>query len=181
MKGLITCFEDFSNVSENSSRLIVEKLGLPYQILPVSFKNCDQSLPTDLDFIIQVGVAASRNKITIERYAHNLAHSPLQTDNDGHCPQHEVIIANAPTAIETNFSPALIDEINGSWEWSLSAGSYVCNALYFKALYRMPKTKVIFIHVPHHLKSDDPAQSLNEGRELLLDAWAKITENKKAR
>ncbi len=71
MKGLITCFENFDGVSDNTSKKVVESLGLPYLNLPVSFDRCDASLPDDLDFIIQVGVAASRSEITIERYAHN--------------------------------------------------------------------------------------------------------------
>ena len=178
MKALMTCFEDFSNVKDNTSRLCVETLGIPYQILPVSYKSCDQTLPTDLDVLIQVGVAASRDKISIERYAHNLMHAPTQSDNDGYVASHEVILSHAPSALETRIDVNLIEQINGEWEWSLSAGSYVCNALYFKSLFRFPKTKILFIHVPHHLKASNPEAELKKIRTFLLEAWTKITENK---
>lgn len=177
MKALITCFEDFSNIQENSSRLAVEALGLPYQILPVSFERCDQTLPKDLDLIIQVGVAASRENISIERYGHNLAHSPGQSDNDQVSPIQQRLIKEGPAAIETNVSIDIIDSITGNWTWSLSAGSYVCNALYFKTLYRMPQTKSLFIHIPYHLSSPSPQQSLEDSRNFLLNVWNKLCLN----
>lgn len=174
MKGLITCFEDFSNVSENTSRLLVEKMSLPYKVLPVTFAGCDRDIPEDLDFLILVGVAASRSKITVERYAHNLNHSPIQPDNNGHKPIHEVICPEGDIALKTQIDPNKIDQIEGNWEWSTSAGSYVCNALYYKCLYHFPKTKTIFIHVPH----DNSQQALKAGRDFLLQVWTKIAENK---
>lgn len=181
MKGLITCFEDFADVRDNTSRLVVEKLNLPYKVLPVSFERCDHELPDGLDVLIQVGVAASRSKITIERYAHNLQHSATQADNDDQKPIHQEIYKGAPAAIETNINPKLFDDLPGLWEWSLSAGSYVCNALYFKSLYRLKNTQIIFIHIPHHLKANDPQQSLIESQEFILNVWSKITKNKEAR
>lgn len=174
MNGLITCFEDFSNVSENTSRLLVEKLSLPYKVLPVTFKDCDHDIPHDLDFLILVGVAASRSKITVERFAHNLNHSPVQADNNGYRPIHESIVANGPLALASTVSPLLMDQIKGAWDWSTSAGSYVCNALYYKCLYRFPQTKIIFIHVPH----DNSETALKHGREFLLNVWTKIAKNK---
>lgn len=176
MKGLITCFEDFSNVSENTSRLMVEKMSLPYKVLPVTFEDCDHDIPHDLDFLILVGVAASRSKITVERYAHNLNHSPIQPDNNGHKPIHEAIFADAPVALASTVSPQTIDKIEGQWDWSTSAGSYVCNALYYKCLYRFPQMKIIFIHVPH----DNSETALKAGREFLLNVWTKIAEDKVA-
>ena len=167
MKGLITCFENFDGVSDNTSKKVVESLGFPCLALPVSFERCDGPIPDDLDFIVQVGVAASRNEITIERYAHNLAHSPVQPDNDGKKPLHQVIAKNSPVALETNVEIDLIDTIPGKWSWSLSAGSYVCNALYFKSLLRFPKAKIVFIHIPYHLKQERPEASLKESADLI--------------
>lgn len=167
MKGLITCFENFDGVSDNTSKKVVESLNLPSLVLPVSFNRCDQSLPQDMDFIIQVGVAASRSEITIERYAHNLAHSPTQPDNDGQKPVHQRIVQHAPLALETNIEVNLLDTIPGKWSWSLSAGSYVCNALYFKTLLNLPNTKTVFLHIPYHLKMDDPEKSLQHSAQLI--------------
>lgn len=163
MKGLMTCFEDFSNVSENTSRLIVEGMSAPYKILPVTFEGCDRDIPDNLDFLILVGVAASRSKITVERFAHNLNHSPIQPDNNGHKPIHEQIDTAGAVALTTSIPPQLIDPIEGSWEWSTSAGSYVCNALYYKCLRRFPRTKTIFVHVPH----DNSQIALKNGRDFL--------------
>ncbi len=152
MKINFTCFEDFSHVRDNTSRLIVESLGYPYQTLPVSFDRCADGVNYDCDTLIHVGVAASREKISVERYAHNLAHSPIQADNDKFFPHHQKIIAGAPLALETTVPSHLIDQLNGDWEWSLSAGSYVCNALYFKSLWHLHQsnTRCLFVHVPYH-------------------------------
>tara|TARA_R110000868_G_scaffold306986_4_gene568440 strand:- start:110 stop:643 length:534 start_codon:yes stop_codon:yes gene_type:complete len=177
MKGIITCFENFDSISDNTSKKVVESLALPNLVLPVSFKRCDESLPGNLDFMIQVGVAASRNRITIERYAHNLAHSPVQADNDGQKPLNDQIVTTAPIALETNFDFELIDSVEGNWDWSLSAGSYVCNALYFKTLHRFPKMKTIFVHIPYHLSQPDQQASLEQSAKLIKELWLKITSN----
>jgi pyrrolidone-carboxylate peptidase len=138
----LTCFEDFQGIKENTSRLVVQSFKLPHQVLPVSFNRCGQNLKTDFDFLIQVGVAASRREITIERYAHNLAHSPGQADNDSLAPTRQKIIENAPLALETTIDVGQLDQLQGDWQWSLSAGSYVCNALYFKTLWGLKKKPV---------------------------------------
>lgn len=177
MKIAFTCFEDFSDIDANTSRLIVEQLKYPYQILPVSFNRCDNEITLDADAIIHVGVAASRARITVERYAHNLAHSPIQPDNDGHKPIHQKIMTSAPVALETTIPVALIDQIKneGLWEWSLSAGSYVCNALYFKSLWQRQQngTKIIFVHVPYHRTHPD---SIEKGIEFLNELATKLQD-----
>lgn len=171
MKGLITCFEDFSSVTENTSRIVAQKLNLPYKVLPVSFSECDKPLSDNYDFIIELGVAVSRDIVTIERFAHNLAHSPLQADNDARQPKHERIIDQADLCLETQVDHTLIDQIGGKWQWSYSAGSYVCNALYFKSLWSLKKTKVLFIHLPYHLNQTDSVKAIDEYCSIVLDAW----------
>ena len=178
MKGLITCFEDFSTIKENTSRIVAEKLKLPFKVLPVSFNDCDKTLTEDYDFIIQLGVAASRNIVTIERFAHNLAHSPKQADNKGLAPSHQRINDDESLCLETNIAIEELANMKGQWEWSYSAGTYVCNSLYFKALWKYKKTKVIFIHLPYHLNQKDPSKAIDEYCDIVSDAWFQISKNK---
>ncbi len=170
---LITCFEDFSSIKDNTSRLVAQSLKETYSVLPVSFERCDQDLK-DNDFIIQLGVAKSRHIITIERFAHNLAHSPQQADNDSLAPENLKIIHDGPVALESTIPYDIIKDLPGNWQWSLSAGSYVCNALYFKTLHRYPKSKVVFIHFPYHLDMPKPDQALAEYTKLISLLCAKI-------
>lgn len=178
MKGLITCFEDFSSIKENTSRIVAEKLNLPFKVLPVSFSDCDNWINEDYDFIIQLGVAASRSIVTIERFAHNLAHSPKQADNQGVLPNNSRVDLEAPLCLETTIPFDDINKIKGNWEWSYSAGTYVCNSLYFKSLWKYKKTKVIFIHLPYHLNQKDPSKAIDEYCDIVSDAWFQISKNK---
>lgn len=175
MKGLITCFEDFSTIKENTSRIVAEKLNLPFKVLPLSFVDCDTLISEDYDFIIQLGVAASRKIVNIERYAHNLAHSPKQADNLGLTPIHKKIVENEILLLETSIGIEDLNSLKGNWEWSYSAGTYVCNSLYFKSLYRFPKAKIIFIHLPYHLTQDDPINAINEFEAIILETWNKLS------
>ncbi len=176
MKGLITCFEDFSSIKENTSRIVAEKLNLPFKVLPVSFSDCDNLISEDYDFIIQLGVAASRNIVTFERYAHNLAHSPKQSDNLGVTPFNKEVIEGADLCLETRVAFNDLNSLQGDWEWSYSAGTYVCNSLYFKSLQRFPETKIIFIHLPYHLNQREPKEALNKYSEIVLKTWNKLSK-----
>tara|TARA_R110002049_G_scaffold135956_1_gene295584 strand:+ start:96 stop:626 length:531 start_codon:yes stop_codon:yes gene_type:complete len=170
---LITCFEDFSTIKENTSRLVASQLSEKYQVLPVSFTRCDENI-IEHDHIIQLGVAQSRDAITIERYAHNLAHSPIQADNDLLRPENEKILKEGPLALESTFDYEFFEGLSGDWKWSLSAGSYVCNALYYKSLYRLTKSKIVFIHLPYHLNQKSPELALEAYRDFVQSICNKI-------
>lgn len=160
---LITGFLPFGgraiNCSQEVARATAQKLNCPHLILPVSF---DRSFPMfknyvekngPFDFIIQLGEAGTRQKIGIERLALNWRESK-NADEDGHLPTIGSIQGESPIAI---LNPQIrpdhfADTFNsGRVEFSFSAGTFVCNDLYFQSLhfFKNSRTQIHFIHLPY--------------------------------
>ncbi len=166
MKILVTAFEPFGKETENPSMQILDRL--PESIyghtviklgLPVSFGRChevargviDRERP---DCIIAIGQAGGRADISIERIAVNMAQA-RNPDNDGECPDNRPIDPDGPDAI---FSSAPVDRLVQAVRVggipahaSNSAGTYVCNTLYYHLLSHYGHIPVCFVHVPYSL------------------------------
>ncbi len=155
MKVLITYFEPFGPDSINSSEECAKLL--PPEIttvrLPVSFRRAstitiEQIEAVRPDFVVSLGQAA-RQTITLERIAINIAKSE-SADNDGYAPDRETIIAGAPDGIFSTFN---VDDLahrlrskGFPCQVSNTAGTFVCNTLYYSLLhYGIP---TLFIHLP---------------------------------
>ena len=75
-------------------------------------------------------------------------------DNDGYIPNEETIYPHQPLALQTSLP---IKELVGfctdnvqSVQVSHSAGLYVCNRVYYEALYL--HQRAIFVHVPKNME-----------------------------
>ncbi|MFS4461048.1 pyroglutamyl-peptidase I [Bdellovibrio sp. HCB2-146] len=166
---LVTGFEPFGGESINPSQLLLEKLqreslfldDVQFELLPVSFEKaavtCLQLLREHAyDHVIQLGQAGGRKTICLERVALNWVESKLQ-DEEGFSPDGGTISEKAPAAYLNNLDlNKLRDELknrNHQVTVSLSAGSFVCNYLYFKSQEFVQNqklaTSVLFIHVPY--------------------------------
>lgn len=105
------------------------------------------------DAIIQLGLAESRNKISLERWAHN--HSKFRIpDNSGRMVE-EIIIERGPEKYQTTVSKHILDEEFENDEdivWSNSAGQFVCNETIYRTLNSIElmggKIPAIFVHLP---------------------------------
>lgn len=155
MKVLITCFEPFGIDTINSSEECVKLL--PAEIasvrLPVSYRRAptiaiEQIEAVRPDVVISLGQAV-RATITIERIAINIAKA-ASADNDGYTPDRTAIVAGAPDGI---FSPFNVDVISHRLrskgypcQVSNTAGTFVCNALYYHLL--RSGVPALFIHLP---------------------------------
>lgn len=73
-----------------------------------------------------------------------------KADNDGYIPNEETIYANQPLALQTQLPIKELERFCADniqpVQVSNSAGLYICNRVYYEALYA--KQKAIFIHVP---------------------------------
>ena len=168
MRVVLTGFEPFGGSDVNSSwetAVRVEHMspkGVTIEIkqLPVSFKRAGddiRELLTEIrpDVLIMLGQRGKGQSIDIERIAVNLMDS-VNPDNDGYCPQEQTIQADGESAYFCNLPvKALRDTLlqrNIPAKVSNSAGLYVCNSIYYDALYEIDKrnmlTKVVFIHLP---------------------------------
>ena len=160
-KILLTGFEPFNNSLFNSSDLLVrelaEKLRLPFLILPVSYKasihNLNQYLGKhECDFVLMLG-QADRKEICLERVGLNLKDAKIP-DSEGVLALGEKIDPKGEGAIFSELPLAKWTE-NSEMIVSNSAGTYVCNLLYYKILQGSYKNKCLFVHVPSVIENKD--------------------------
>mgnify|MGYP003122103232 CR=1 FL=1 len=147
---LVTGFEPFAGADINPSGELARRLGelghpdchLVADVLPVSFAHAPQQLAAALDahrpdILIMLGLAENRHAITPERVAINLADARIP-DNDGAQPTDAPLEPHGPaarfTTLPVKHIAYAIDAAGIPAEVSLSAGSYVCNALMYAAL-----------------------------------------------
>lgn len=167
-KILITGFEPFDQDSENPSAVFLEYLNfkmknndLGFQVftclLPVVFDRSYQILKDKIvefspDLIIETGYAKNRSKLTVEKIGINWIDARIP-DNDGVQPRESKIIANDSDGIfcKINLEKALRELNSSEFEISLSAGSYVCNELYYRTL-SDKNPPCTFIHLPGQSK-----------------------------
>lgn len=162
MKILLTAFENFGGDDFNTSKIIAEKLNYDYLILPVTLSSFDilekYINNNHYDYIILLGMAKSRNKISIEDTAINLLDYSIP-DNDNLMIKQKPIIDNFDTYLHPNINLSDLPN-NPSYYISHDAGTYICNYLYYKTL-ALIKTKSIFIHIPGII-NDDTASIVND-------------------
>lgn len=164
MKILITGFEPFGGETINPSWEAAA--GLPEQIgkallikaqLPVSFIGAGEKLAAlyaaeKPKIILCIGQAGGRSAISIERTAINLMDSETP-DNTGFCPREQRIVEGGPDGLFAQLPVrALKEKLCGAGipaEVSLSAGTYVCNALMYRMLTLLKEGEQGgFIHLP---------------------------------
>ncbi len=165
-KLLITGFEPFGKDSVNPSWEAVCRLPdliagweLKKLQVPTVFglaaetvlKAAREFLP---DVILCIGQAGGRCSVTPEYVAINLRDASM-ADNAGNMPQEEPVAADGPNAYFSTVPCRRMAEAvrNGgiSCGLSYSAGTYVCNDLFYTLRHHYDKTdvRVGFIHVPY--------------------------------
>ncbi|HUD42167.1 MAG TPA: pyroglutamyl-peptidase I [Dokdonella sp.] len=165
---LLTGFEAFDGASVNPSQAIVERLDgrriagrrVVGATLPVAFARTEARL-RDLierhrpDLVIALGQAGGRAELSFERVAINLVDARI-ADNDGAQPVDRPVIADAPPAYFSTLPvKAIVADLHARGipaALSLSAGSYVCNQVFFMLAHllatRHPAVRGGFVHVP---------------------------------
>ena len=165
MRVLLTGFEPFGAMSENSSWAVAQEVdayaidGVVTELLPVSFARVGVALRQAVeqhkpDAIIMLGQSASSDSVRLERVALNMMDSKMG-DNDGFTPDEQPIYEGEDGALFTSLPikrlSASIREQGIAVKISNSAGLYVCNRTYYEGL-RICRERVgmqaIFIHLP---------------------------------
>ena len=164
-KILLTCFEPFggeeknvtmavvSRISDRVGDLEIEKLTLPVEFSRAADIAIKYAHDICADAVISFGQAGARTKITPEMVAINLRYASIP-DNAGAKPMDEPVIAGAPNAyfatLPVRKMSESISEYGCPSAVSYSAGTYVCNDLYFSLLHAFSESKVdaCFIHLP---------------------------------
>jgi pyroglutamyl-peptidase len=165
---VLTGFEPFGGESINPSQEIVRALDgevvdrhrVVGAILPVAFAATVPMLEGLLDahrptLVLALGQAGGRSEIAIERVAINLIDARI-ADNDGLQPIDAAVVEGAPGAYFTGLPAKAIAqrlrELGIPASPSLSAGSFVCNQVFFALAHllatRHPRIRGGFMHVP---------------------------------
>jgi len=156
---LITGFKPFLGDSINPSQVLVESVQDPLVtklILPVEFNRAFDILNQYIiefepKVVVMFGLASGRAKVSIEKIALNWRQS-RNSDESGFLPSIGRIDESSDLALMTSYPvDHLYDELQKlevPVEISFSAGTFVCNDLYFKVVKQYPKLKSVFIHVP---------------------------------
>ena len=187
MRVLLTGFEPFGGSDVNSSwetAARVEQLApigveLVVLQLPVSFKRAGETVIEILqtkrpDVLVMLGQRGKGQSVDIERIAVNLMDS-ANPDNDGYCPQEQLIQADGESAYFCNLPvKALRDALlqrNMPAKVSNSAGLYVCNSTYYNALYEIDKqdlsAQAVFVHLPK-ISNEFPLDLLTESVKTII-------------
>ena len=174
MRILLTAFEPFGGAETNITQSVLSLLpdsiagwAIEKVCLPVSFMRAPIALREAIatcspDLVIMLGQCPQGDRIRLERFAINMMDS-AKADNDGYIPNEETIYAHQPLALQTplpikDFSAFCIEK-RLPVQISNSAGLYVCNRVYYEALYG--KQKALFIHIPKNMPINIAVNTLN--------------------
>lgn len=184
---LLTGFEPFggdaSNPSGDAVRLVAADWTGPHtlvaDVLPVTFDGAALRMRTLLeehrpDVVIASGLAGGRARIGVERIALNLADARIP-DNAGNQPVDRECIPGAPVAafatLPVKAIAAAISSAGIPAEVSHSAGTFVCNHVFFTAVQAADDgMRAGFVHVPwanEHSPDGEPALPLAQIADAL--------------
>ena len=159
-KIVVTAFKPFLNAQYNVSEILAQKLFeegvIPKPLLlPVEFKKSFEILKSQIildkpDVVVMLGQAADRKKISFEKIAHNWQYSKYP-DESGVIPTTGPLVEKADLAIMTSCDlEAVVQNYKADRpvEVSFSAGTFVCNDLYYRVLHEFKEIDACFIHLP---------------------------------
>jgi pyroglutamyl-peptidase len=168
-KVLVTGFEPFAGESDNPSREIARALHgkriagrlIVGAVLPTEFARSLPVLDTLLkkhkpELVLAVGQAGGRAEISLERVAINLIDARI-ADNAGEQPVDKPVVRNAPDAYFSTLPLKAmlrrLQDANIPAALSQTAGTFVCNQVFFGLAHRLAKrakhTRGGFVHVPY--------------------------------
>lgn len=130
------------------------------------------------DVILCIGQAGGRGAVTPERIAVNVRDARIP-DNAGNQPKGEFVASDGPAAYFATVPVAEMAEAICEKQLpgavSNSAGTFVCNDVFYTLLhrYRGTQTKVGFVHVPYLPEQGSPSLPLEDTVAALTAAIAK--------
>lgn len=189
---LLTGFEPFGGETVNPSQWVVAALAgarvsgctLHTAVIPVDRGRAAESLLRHLelseaDVIIALGEAGGRARVSPERVAINVDDygSP---DNAGHQPMDEAVVPGGPAAYFATLPlRAMVKRLEADGipaEISNSAGTYLCNHVFYRLMHRIAHAEAGitagFVHLPylHEQVRGKPGAPPSMSPETLVEA-----------
>lgn len=164
---LLAGFEPYGGAAGNPSQDVVRTLDgtrlgngslLHGLVLPVRFGEASAVLATEIartrpGLVLALGLAASRGEVAIERVALNLCDASIP-DNAGLQPRDTAVLTDGPAALFATLPVrAMLAAVLAAGlpaVLSLSAGSYVCNEVFYRLLHAQATAGLPagFMHLP---------------------------------
>jgi pyroglutamyl-peptidase len=152
---LVTGFLGFGRFAANPSALLAASCGRRHELLAVSYAAVDAFVDRvendrTISRLLMLGVCGEAPSLRIERFGRNRVAPPADVSGE----------VRGPGSIDPHASPLLggtlfagetessLRRILPEVGWSDDAGSYLCNYAFFRALQRLPRLRVGFVHVP---------------------------------
>ena len=164
MKVLVTGFEPFGGERVNPSSAVLPWLEAKFpqihtRVFPVEFKRSWTELQIELErhkpsVVICLGEAGGRQNISLEHAALNWVDARIP-DGSGQNPRDLKLLENGPNALFSTLPLRALENrvkaLELPVEISYSAGTYVCNALFYRLLAALEGQNVQagFIHLPY--------------------------------
>jgi len=189
---LATGFMPFQSFRSNPSSRIASALdgrmiaGMPVTsvVLPVEYAACERFVRDHFDshrypIVVLMGLNARSRRIALERLAVNLEHAVIADEADD-CATTRTIDPRGPDGIFSNWPVDRLHARLASEGFpvtvSNSAGTYVCNALFYRVLRRMSgceqrDSKVGFVHLPR-ISRRIPSDRMMTAIERLIELLA---------
>lgn len=185
MKILITGFKPFNKEIVNPSLMLlpyynkenITTLPLNVEYDQDALKVIDTIKDNEYDYVLLLGQAGGRKKVTVEGVALNVQNATIP-DNSNNLVKHHMIIDDAPVAYQTKIDlVSLVNKVNSEFfDISYHAGTFVCNDLYYQVMHYISvnnlKAKCAFIHLPYLDnqvvdKPNMPSMKLEEMKEII--------------
>jgi pyroglutamyl-peptidase len=164
IRVLLTSFEPFGGFALNSSHEVGRRVAalppagihLDWLTIPVVAGLCvervwgwvEEHRP---DVVVALGQSAGAAQVRLEDRGVNLDDFSIP-DNAGNQPRKRIIVPGGPAYLRTTVPLEMLLRSELAVEHSLSAGSYVCNHLYYSLLHRAhvngAAPTVLFVHLP---------------------------------
>lgn len=197
MTILMTAFKPFLGQSLNPSEKLLQifserkDASLACTLLPVEFKASleiveKQIVSVKPDFLLMMGQAAGRSKVCLEQVAINFLDSQYP-DESGQLLQNRRISSHGPeayiSALPLRQWAEEISQMGLPCERSLSAGSYVCNYIYYSAYQLCEhknetlKNNILFIHLPllpEQASEGQPSMALQTMQDVVDQLLTKV-------
>lgn len=167
MKALVTGFEPFGGDTVNASLEAVRRLPpriarleVSAKELPTSYARATTALEAAIaevmpQIVLCVGQAGDRAALCVERVAVNVQDARIP-DNDGAQPANTLVVAGGPAAylatLPVRAAVAALHAAELPAEISMSAGTFVCNHVFYGLMHyaalRGQPFRAGFLHVP---------------------------------
>ncbi|MCF7925822.1 MAG: pyroglutamyl-peptidase I [Candidatus Izimaplasma sp.] len=187
MKAIITGFGPFAKQVYNPTKAVLTQLPniingitiVPLE-LPVIYDECftvleDAIIEYQPDMILMLGVASNRQDVNLERVAINVKDAELP-DNLGIIFHDTPIIEQGETAyfstLDIKGIVSRLQELEISARVSNTAGTFVCNNIFYMTMHYLDKQKLNvpagFIHVPTQFNNSEE-QSINTLKTIIIE------------